>query len=193
MKSTPFRFFVGILAAVSLVFPAVSSAYEVPAQDSRVRYFYVFGPDADRLVGKEDSEQSLFEIKVKVLDNTTLASALKLNFDNLFAEAYFGNDLEIGKVELSSGEVEEIAFAVAQNKPNPWNNQTSISITVPQKSLGKLIVQDVLGATVFARDLDLVIGKNEVHIDNKSLSGSGLYFYTIINGDQMITKQMIKL
>ncbi|MBF0216974.1 MAG: PKD domain-containing protein [Candidatus Omnitrophica bacterium] len=38
----------------------LSYAYEVPYDDSNVRYFYVFGTDGDVLQGKEDSLQEIF-------------------------------------------------------------------------------------------------------------------------------------
>jgi len=47
---------------VAVVFLANSAAVAkiVPEQHSRVQYFYVFGPEGDKLLGKEDSEQAIF-------------------------------------------------------------------------------------------------------------------------------------
>lgn len=140
-----------------------------------------------------DTDRAFLQISVKALVQVSLSKALSISSEMFISEAYFGNDLEIGNVELNAGAVEEIPFSVSQNRPNPWNNTTTISVTVGQKEEAKLVIQDVLGATVLTKDLALDLGKNEVIIDKESLSGSGLYFYTIISGDQMITKQMIKL
>lgn len=39
---------------------SVHAEFRVPEDDSRVRYFYVFGPQGDPLMGKEDSEQVIY-------------------------------------------------------------------------------------------------------------------------------------
>ena len=51
------------LAVLSLVVCGSSFSYEVPYDNSNVRYFYVFGKDGDQLMGAEDNE---FELVVDV-------------------------------------------------------------------------------------------------------------------------------
>ncbi len=51
----------GVCLLLSLIFlSGVYAEFRVPEDDSRVRYFYVFGPQGDPLMGKEDSEQIIY-------------------------------------------------------------------------------------------------------------------------------------
>lgn len=52
--------FVVPVLVLSLVFPMSASAYEVPKENSKAEYFYLFGPEGDPLRGKDDTEMSLF-------------------------------------------------------------------------------------------------------------------------------------
>jgi large repetitive protein len=56
MKKVIFVF--TVLFAVCAI-GSVASAYQIPYEDSRVREFYVFGPDGDPLMGTEDSTQEI--------------------------------------------------------------------------------------------------------------------------------------
>lgn len=103
--SKKLRMLAGLLGIVSLLIPQTSFAYEVPAQDSRARYFYIFGPNADKLVGKEDSEQTLFvdvpaaesgQVVIKVYDpDTSGGKDFRLNglddYDTVTTFTVFGS------------------------------------------------------------------------------------------------------
>lgn len=53
--------FIAPLLILSLAFPVSTfAAYEVPKENSKAEYFYLFGPEGDPLRGKDDSEMSLF-------------------------------------------------------------------------------------------------------------------------------------
>ena len=61
MKTKDMRFIAAAAAAlVALVACGSSFAYQVPYDNSNVKYFYVFGKDGDPLMGAEDSELELF-------------------------------------------------------------------------------------------------------------------------------------
>ncbi|HRK62443.1 MAG TPA: PKD domain-containing protein [Candidatus Omnitrophota bacterium] len=52
--------FIAPLLVLSLVFPVSTFAYEVPKENTKAEYFYLFGPEGDPLRGKDDSQMSLF-------------------------------------------------------------------------------------------------------------------------------------
>ena len=52
--------FIAPLLVLSLAFPVSSFAYEVPKENSKAEFFYLFGPEGDPLRGKDDTEMSLF-------------------------------------------------------------------------------------------------------------------------------------
>lgn len=51
------------LMALPLIAAAAAisvQAYEIPYENTQLKHFYVFGPDGDKLMGKEDSKQEIF-------------------------------------------------------------------------------------------------------------------------------------
>lgn len=77
-----------------------------------------------------------------------------------------------------------------QNYPNPFNPSTNISFGIPQTSLVRLTVYDVLGRKVATLiDSKMSAGSHTVRFDANHL-GSGIYFYRLIAGGQSITKKL---
>ena len=89
-------------------------------------------------------------------------------------------------------------FTLNQNYPNPFNPSTNIKFTIPYvvstySLRTTLIVYDVLGKHITTLISDeLPEGEYEVTFDASSLT-SGIYFYQLITGSNMLTKQMILL
>lgn len=52
--------FIAPLLVLSLAFPVSTFAYEVPKENSKAEYFYLFGPEGDPLRGKDDTQMALF-------------------------------------------------------------------------------------------------------------------------------------
>jgi hypothetical protein len=89
-------------------------------------------------------------------------------------------------------EVSAETFALIQNQPNPFNDQTTISYQL-NKSAEKVSVQifDVTGVKVFERNSsDVKAGSYSVDVNTADYA-AGLYFYSITVDGQKITKKMI--
>ena len=90
-------------------------------------------------------------------------------------------------------------FTLYQNYPNPFNPSTTINYSIPVNSKGfiqvKLIVYDELG-NIVARLVDKAESAGTYSVKfppgNKHLA-SGVYYYQIIAGDYIQTKNMILL
>jgi hypothetical protein len=88
--------------------------------------------------------------------------------------------------------------ALAQNLPNPFNPQTTISFTHAERARATLSVYDVKGRLVRTL-VDEMIGEGyqERVWDGKDASGSqvgsGVYFYRLTAGDKTLTKKMVFL
>jgi hypothetical protein len=83
------------------------------------------------------------------------------------------------------------AFSLGQNYPNPFNPSTTIrySLAVPGRSV--LTVFSINGAEVRSLvDASLSPGIHEVQFDAGGLS-SGVYFYTLRQGNSVIAKKML--
>ena len=85
-----------------------------------------------------------------------------------------------------------------QNRPNPFNPNTTISFTLPEKTRAELSVYDVEGKLVAVLVNDaLDKGFKEVTWDGKDYHGipvsSGVYFYRLKAGKQVLTRKMVVL
>ena len=82
---------------------------------------------------------------------------------------------------------------LAENYPEPFNNGTNIRFELPESSLVKLTIYDVLGryVTTLANDYRLD-GVYIVHWD-ASAAASGIYFYVLETNDSRLVKQMVLL
>ena len=82
-------------------------------------------------------------------------------------------------------------FSLSQNYPNPFNPTTSINFSISKSGLTTLKVYNILGQEVATLvNKDLAVGSYNVDFDARDLS-SGMYIYTIKNGDVEISKKMM--
>jgi hypothetical protein len=84
-------------------------------------------------------------------------------------------------------------FSLAQNYPNPFNPSTKISYTLKNNGKVSLVVFDLLGreVAVLANEIQTA-GQHQVQFSASSLS-SGVYFYKLQAGNEVITKKMMLL
>lgn len=92
--------------------------------------------------------------------------------------------------EVKDGEI-PTEYSLSQNYPNPFNPTTKIGFALPQRSLTRLIIYDLLGREVQTLiDRELQAGYYEINIDINNFP-SGIYFYKIQSGDYIQTKKMV--
>ncbi|MBN1782152.1 T9SS type A sorting domain-containing protein [bacterium] len=84
-------------------------------------------------------------------------------------------------------------FALDNNYPNPFNPVTSIPFSVPRRSRIRISVLNSLGqeVAIIADDIRNA-GRYTVDFDASEIS-SGLYFYQLCNGSQILTRKMLVL
>ena len=85
-------------------------------------------------------------------------------------------------------------FQLNQNHPNPFNPTTAIGFILPHSEAVTLIVTNILGQEVsrlFNHEV-LGAGMHKVVFSGNNLS-SGVYFYSVITGDNVFSKSMILL
>jgi hypothetical protein len=91
------------------------------------------------------------------------------------------------KVEITS----PLEYSVSQNYPNPFNPVTTIRYAIPQLSLVKVSVYDILGEEIKVLvNEEQNPGNHAVNFDAKDFS-SGVYFYKIISGEFSQVRKMI--
>ncbi len=99
---------------------------------------------------------------------------------------------KIVSVRLTDNNVPQ-EYTLSQNYPNPFNPSTSINFSIPKSGLTTLKIYNVLGQEVATlMNKELTAGSYSVDFDARDLS-SGMYIYTITNGDFEISKKMMLL
>ena len=89
-------------------------------------------------------------------------------------------------------------FSLSQNYPNPFNPVTTIKYTVPSFKNGnvqptRMKIYNVLGNEIATLvDEFKPSGEFEIKFDGSSFS-NGIYFYTLTDGDNSLTKKMLLL
>jgi hypothetical protein len=85
------------------------------------------------------------------------------------------------------------SFQLDENYPNPFNPVTQISYSLPATSTIQINVYDLLGHQVASLvDATQNAGTHTVAFDASALS-SGVYFYSLITGNRVITRKMTVL
>jgi hypothetical protein len=91
----------------------------------------------------------------------------------------------VGVKENSVGNIN----AVSQNFPNPFSTVSTIKVNLNTAQDVTVSVYNTVGQLVMNKSFKGIAGENKVNIDAASLT-SGLYFYSVKAGEEVITKKM---
>lgn len=111
------------------------------------------------------------------------------------------SDAEEMATTISSAKVQSVLpteFALAQNRPNPFNPSTEISFSLPKPAEVTLVIYNVLGENVVTLAEGLrAAGTHAVMWDGRDKNGravaSGVYFYRLDAGEFSATRKMLLL
>jgi sugar lactone lactonase YvrE len=138
-----------------------------------------------------------------IIDSTLLESSF--NFPNSAAVSPDGDSLyildrNVGRIrlidlnEIVSSNLENTPpdrFFLDQNYPNPFNPNTTIRFSLPQQSMVKLELFDILGSRITQLvSGEFAAGMHEINFNGNDFT-SGIYFYRIEAGDFVSTKKLI--
>ncbi len=84
-------------------------------------------------------------------------------------------------------------FDLSNNYPNPFNPSTNIRVSLKQPGLVSLKIYNVLGQLVKVVDDGFKQAGTYVYDVNMDAFASGIYFYTLHQGSNSITKKMLLL
>lgn len=102
---------------------------------------------------------------------------------------------EAGKVNAVQQEPSQIpsSFNLSQNYPNPFNPTTEIKVSLSHPGVMSLIVYNVLGQVVSVVAQGYKPAGEYVYNVNMDKYASGVYFYTLREGSNTMTKKMMLL
>ena len=105
-------------------------------------------------------------------------------------ETIDGYRLVVQSEMVSIDENNNLSFSVSQNSPNPFSSKTNIEFNSINEGEYLFYIVNLLGEVQDHRIVNANYGINKINIDASALS-SGIYFYTLSNAQEMITKKMI--
>jgi hypothetical protein len=114
----------------------------------------------------------------------------QVQIDGLKGQLSYSKTLVINDKLNLPADIENKAFALSQNTPNPFSERTTISYTIPTNvQKATLAVFDLTGKMLL--QYNLLQGKNTVQIDGNTLA-AGMYLYTLLaDGQEVLSKRMV--
>jgi hypothetical protein len=127
-----------------------------------------------------------------VIGNTVIGTA-KSNTSIIRTKSLLNN----GNTKATTGVIENNtipnSYSLEQNYPNPFNPSTQIKYSIPQESLVKLVIYNLLGAQVAELvNEQKVPGIYTIEWNAKNYS-SGVYIYNLRCGSRTFSKKLILL
>lgn len=145
-------------------------------------------------IGNVKDENQLFNLTFKAKQKAKLAEVISLDDKFLAAEAY--NNLgEIKPITLKfkSNEIQQKAFEVFQNQPNPFNQATTIGFYLPNAAPVKLKIYDISGRLIKQFENNFEAGNGFFNINRNELNNNGLYYYSIETPNHAATRKMLMI
>ncbi len=144
-----------------------------------------------------EANSTLFFIEIQALTNISLDEALIINSTRTPAIAYEngGNPLNIGWRIHEASQVSVDAaklFLLAQNRPNPFGQETRIEFELMERMPVRLEVYDLAGRKWQVMDEVLDAGRHETMVRGSELDQPGIYFYQIITPFGTERRKMVK-
>ncbi len=99
-------------------------------------------------------------------------------------------DIALQFVKLGTG-IRVVEYALYQNEPNPFSDQTLIGFELPEAMPATMIIYDLHGRVVFKQEGSYNAGYNEIYVKSKELRADGAYYYRLNAGDFTATKKFI--
>ena len=137
--------------------------------------------------------ETLFTLVFEATAGGMLSENLRLTSEITMNEVYTGKDYtakEAG-IRFEGIEDEKDVFVLNQNEPNPFATETLISFELPKSGEATITITDVTGKVVKIVEGDFVKGYNEITIKRSELDAAGLYYYTLLSGDNKAARSML--
>ena len=181
--------------------PALNDIMDVKASDLFASYDPYFNNDWTML--DEGNDYHVLSNSMAVGKGITPPAPTAQNH---WGNPYFGNgtqalpgDANIGALGTSGttaveqGSALPSSFSLSQNYPNPFNPSTNIKFTLKESGNASLRVYNTLGQLIMTINEGYKpAGTYNVNINMDNFA-SGIYFYSLQEGNNLLTKKMLLL
>ncbi len=136
-------------------------------------------------------EDKLFTIVFTTKNTGNLSDNIAITDDRITSEAY-DNELNIHNMDLEFRNIVENKeeYALYQNIPNPFVNETTISFNLPENQNATITFTDITGRILKKISKDFHKGKNSVTVSFDNMV-SGVIYYKLETGRFTSTRKMI--
>lgn len=146
-----------------------------------------------------DEDETLFTLYFRGLKGgISLSEAIKSDDSYIPMEVVLSSGELLNKVDIvfeeattSTNPLGALPFALHQNVPNPFKDETLIGFTLPTASRAKLTISDGAGKVVKTIEGNFHSGYNEVTIKRSELSGTGMFFYRLDTDSDTAVRKLI--
>lgn len=143
---------------------------------------------ASRSLDYVGEDEVLFTLIVK---KEGAFGGLQLAAHSIAHEVYTG-DYETKEIDLLLRSVaDEYQFALGQNKPNPFTDQTNIHFVLPKDGEATLEIFDLNGKKFYSQTRYYQKGENIVEVYLEEVPASGIVYYQLTFGSHKATKKMV--
>ncbi len=139
-----------------------------------------------------EADETLFSIRFIAKQNVRLSDVLSISSQFTKSEAYntIGLLNPVLNFKLES-KVQSKKFALYQNQPNPFKNETVIGFNLPESGTAKLKFFDLTGNLLNVVEGEFEQGYNEISVSSADFPLNGLIYYRLEFGHHFATKKMI--
>lgn len=117
----------------------------------------------------------------------------QIGITNTISPEAYNSDLDVYGIELNYRNSGQGEFALYQNTPNPFSNETEITFEIPEAGIVTTTVYDVTGKVIALESSDFEKGRNSVKMSRNDLNNiSGVLYYKVeFNGNVAIKKMIL--
>ncbi|MEZ4906886.1 MAG: T9SS type A sorting domain-containing protein [Saprospiraceae bacterium] len=135
-----------------------------------------------------ENDKVLFILTAQATADGVLNNILNINDRLLRAEAYSGKELSIRNVNI---DFVDYSFALYQNQPNPFSNETAIGFDLPENGEYELKISDMTGKEIYKVRAYGKLGYNKITVKGQDILASGVYYYQLSTDNYTDTKKMV--
>ncbi len=155
----------------------------------RLSWFNTAGRGVSALAA-EDIFTIRFRAKKSIAD---LSDVLRIENSGIRTEAHNARSERLNIVlRWEDGTAQNSTYALYQNTPNPFSDETMIRFELPEEMAADLTLYDEVGRAIKHIFGDYAKGMNQISLTQLNLE-SGVYFYTLKAGSFVATKTMVVL
>jgi hypothetical protein len=139
-------------------------------------------------------DEVLFTLVAEVNKDASLKDVFHISSRVTTAEAYQGLAYEPVQVVMNEDDTDaKQGFALLQNVPNPFSEETIIGYILPNDMDATLSIYDQNGKVLWLQVFDAVKGYNEVIIKSSELPAAGILYYQLDTETFTDTKRMVHI